>query len=150
MTLEQPLEITILKHLGFIPAILIGLPLESFVVLAVFMVVDTLVGIVKSMVIDGCRSFRSFRLAAGVSSKGIIILVPLLVAWAGKGAGVDLTFLAQSVLGLLIFSELYSILGNLHAIRMRKHVPEWDAVNFVLQKVQAVIEALIRNGSSRK
>lgn len=143
---EQPLQITLLKHIGYIPAIFIGLSLESFLILAVFMVLDTIVGVIRAMIVDGCRSFQSAKLTSGIVSKAIIVLLPLLIAWAGKGAGMNLVPFAQAILGLLIFTQLYSIIGNTYSIRMRKNVPEWDAMSFVLKKLQEIVEALIKNG----
>ena len=147
---ETPL-LTIIKNFVYFPAILVGLSGESFAILGVLMAIDTIFGIIKVGTIYGWRHISSYRMSSGILSKLTIILVPLLIAWAGKGAGMDLGFLAQSSLSLLCLAQLYSILGNVYSIRTGKEYVEFDAVSWVLRRLQIVIERLIKtDGKSKK
>lgn len=141
--------LTIIKNLGYIPAIFIGLSVESYAVLAIFMVFDTILGIARTYIVHGGKEISSARLTSGIISKLSIILIPLLMAWGGRGAGVDLAMIAQATLGMLILAELYSILGNIYAIRLREDVYEFDAVSWVLRRVQLGVERLLK-GDEKK
>lgn len=137
-----------LKNLGYIPAIFVGLSLESYAILAVLMVIDTLFGITRVAVIYGGRHIKSYKLIAGLLSKLTVLTIPLLMVWAGRGAGLDLLFVAQGTLGVLVLAEFYSILGSVYAIRVRRDVAEFDAVAAVIRTVQRLIENIIKKDPS--
>jgi hypothetical protein len=141
---------TIVKNLAYIPAVLLGLSPVSYLVLAIFMVIDTVLGVARVYIIHGGEHIRSYRLTAGIISKLSIIAVPLLVAWGGRGSGIDLTEIARATLGVLVLAELYSILGSIYAIRLRKDVHEFDAVSWVLERVQLVIERILRGENTNR
>lgn len=124
------------KNLTYIPVFILGLPLESFGILSIFLVFDVVTGVAKSWAIHGKLSLTSRRFAVGIISKLSMLCVPLLLAAAGKGVGIDLTAIARGALSLLIFSEGYSILGNMISIRTGKETHEFDAVTFVLTRIQ--------------
>ncbi len=107
------------------------------------MIVDTITGVVRSAYLHGGRSIRSHVLAAGVLAKMLLILVPLIVAWAGEGVGLNLTSVAGAALSVFILSEAYSILGNIYAIHTKKELTEFDAVAGVLKMLRNTIEKLI-------
>lgn len=135
------------KHLGYIGFALlgaVGLPHESYIILAVLMLVDTLFGVVRVGVVHGGRHIKSYRLTAGILSKLAVLLVPLIIAWAGRGAGIPLTFMATATISVLILAELYSIIGSVYSIWIKEDVQEFDAISFVLRKVQISIEKLLK------
>lgn len=135
--------ITILKNLGYIPAIFLGLSFQSYTILAIFMIIDTIAGITRSGTLHGWRSVTSFKLTSGILAKSLIILLPLLIALAGIGIGIDLIFLAKGALGMLILAQLYSIIGNIYAIKVKKDIHEFDAVGWVLLKIKFTVEKIL-------
>lgn len=142
--------VTIIKNLGYIPAVLIGLSSESYAILALFMVIDTIIGIIKAYVLYGGRSIKSQKLTLGIVKKLTVLIVPLLLAWGGRGAGIDLTLIAQSAIGVLVLSELYSILGGIYSIRTKEEIHEFDAVSLFLRKMQTFIERLLKENEDKK
>lgn len=136
--------ITFLKNIAYIPAILLGLSFDSYFILVAFMTVDIILGITRTAVIYGGRHIKSYRFTIGIISKLTMLIVPLLVVWAGKGVGVNLVFLAQWTLGALVLAEAYSILGNIHAIHIRKDVPEFDVVSWILKKIQTSLIRILQ------
>lgn len=138
------------KHIMYAMAFLIGsvgMSVESFAILGVIVVVDTFTGVVRTIILHGGRSFTSTKLMSGIVSKAFIVSVPLLVVWSGKGAGIDMMGLGKGILSVLIFSELYSTLGNIYAIHIRKDVKEFDAVAFLLHKVRDIVENILKNST---
>jgi len=143
----------LIKHLTYFFAFIIGtvgLDSQAFAIFGVLIVVDTLTGVIRSIRIRGGESFTSLQLTGGVVSKGLIISVPLLIAWAGAGAGLDLTLVAKGVLSVLILAELYSILGNIHAIHVKRDVKEFDAVAWILGKTREQIESYLKTTGGDK
>lgn len=140
----------VLKNLGYIGAVFLGISLHSYAILAAFLVIDTLLGIVRVATVHGGRAIKSYRLVSGLMSKMTVILVPLLIAYTGKGIGMDLHYLATSALSVLILAHAYSILGNIHSIQLGRDVYEFDAVSWTLTKIQLAIEKLLKNGAPDK
>lgn len=143
--MEQPaLTFTAFKNASYLPAILLGLSIESYTILAILMVIDTIFGVTRVLVVHGGVHIKSYKLTAGITAKLSILLLPLLIAWVGRGANIDLSMIARGTLGVLILSEFYSILGSMYSMRIMKDVPEYDAVSAVIRSVRNIIEKLIK------
>lgn len=140
----------VIKNLFYIPAFLLGLSPESYFILSVFMLVDLLLGITRSVVLHGWQSIKSYKLTAGVISKLVVLTVPLIVVWAGRGSGIDLTFLGQWSIGVLVLSQAYSMLGHINAIREGEEKTEWDAVSFLLKKIRGILENILVDSHNDK
>jgi len=121
-----------------------SLPVESFVIFGGLVVLDTVTGVIRSIILKGGKSFTSMKLTSGVVSKLLVILVPLVIAWAGNGSGINLLPLAKGALSMLVLAESYSIIGNIHAIRTRKDTVEFDAIAAILGFVKSNIEKYLR------
>lgn len=143
--------ITLVKNVSYIPALFVGLSFESYTILAVFMVLDTILGVIKAAVLshEG-EKVVSYRLKSGILSKISVMLVPLLLAWTGRGIGLDLVAVAQATLALLILSEFYSILGNIYSIYTRKKVDEFDAIGWILRILRDRIERTLKDNMDIK
>jgi len=150
MTHEPISTATILKHLGYIPAVIFGLSTHSYAILAFFIILDTFTGVLRAGILHGWREVTSFKFTTGLISKLLVIFIPLMIALAGKGVSLDLTFLAQSSIGMLILAQFYSILGNIHAIKIRKDVKEFDAVSWVITHLQEVVEKILIDSNKGK
>ena len=136
--------VVMIKNLAYIPAFIIGLDVRSYGILAVLMVLDTITGIIRAGVVHGWRSVNSHQASFGILSKLVMILVPIVLALAGEGVKINIIWVAQGALSMLILSETYSILGNIQSVRLRRDVVEFDAINFILQKIRLWLEYLIK------
>jgi len=153
MTLDFVHTPILIKHLTYFFAFIIGsvgLATEAFAIFGVLIVIDTITGVVRTITIRGGDSFTSLQLTGGVISKGLVISVPLIVAWAGRGAGLDLTLVAQGILSVLILAEAYSILGNIHAIHVKRDVKEFDAVAWILGMTRNRLEHYLKTTGGDK
>ncbi len=138
------------KHIIYGIAFLIGavgMSVESYIIFGVLVVIDTITGVARTIILHGGRSVTSTKLTSGIVSKAFIVTIPLLLAWSGKGAGIDMNHLAHGVLSVLIIAELYSVLGNIYAIHIRRDVKEFDAVAFLLDKLRTIIENVLKNST---
>lgn len=143
--MTEPLSpLVIAKNLAYIPAMYLGLSMESYGILAILMLLDTITGIARAGVIHGWRSVNSHNLSFGILSKLGIILIPLVIVLAAKGIGVNMLPVAKMALSTLILSEAYSILGNIQSIRIRKDIVEFDAINYLLGSLRKLFEKMLK------
>lgn len=136
--------LALIKNVAYLPAFLLGLSMESYYILAALMVVDVALGVIKTIVIKGGQALTSYRLVSGVLSKLSLILVPLVIAYAGRGVGIELLALAKGALGMFILAQAYSIIGSVYAINAGKEITEFDAVSFILKRIRQTIETMIK------
>jgi uncharacterized membrane protein YbhN (UPF0104 family) len=94
-------------------------------------------GIIKSYRIH--RSITSRRMRLGVMSKAVIITAPITISLVGLGIGIDMSFIAQSVVTALILSEGYSIIGNLYTARTGVVTTEFDAIAYILLNIKKIL-----------
>lgn len=142
----------IVKNFLYIPAafFLAGLNSESYVILTFFMVLDFFLGIARAGYINGGASIKSYKMIAGFVTKILVTCVPLVVVWAGRGAMIDLRFLAQWSVGILILSQAYSVLGHINAIRVGKDIAEFDMVSALLANLRGIFENIIKGNHYKK
>lgn len=135
----------IIKNLGYIPAFIIGIGLnfDAILILSCFMVIDTLLGVVRSVVIHGGNSFRSRLLAHGIVSKMLILFIPTLLVYTGRGSGINFLPFAEGTISILVLAEAYSILGHIQSIRTGEDVKEYDAVSLILKNIRKSLEKIL-------
>lgn len=134
---------TFLKNIFYIPAFLLGLPHEGVIALTILIIIDVLTGVLKVARIQGARAITSRSFASGILFKCLIVMIPIVIAIAGKGIGVDLSFMAKGALSMLVLSETYSIIGNIYSIKTGKEEKEFDAVSYSINKVRETVLSLL-------
>lgn len=130
--------------LATIPVILAGFNTTSVAVLGIFILLDIVTGLLSSYRVNGKRDITSKSLSFGILFKMLLIMIPLLVVWTGKGVGIDLMVFGVWAMNILIVSESLSILGNIQEIKTGKEVPEVDAVNMLFSKIREVLMQLLK------
>lgn len=117
-----------------------GLPAEPAAILGTLMAIDFAAGCFKSHAIG--RSITSQRMRVGLMSKFGVMAIPLVLALAAKGLGVDFKWIVNWSISLFILSETYSIISNIYTARTGNDVPEFDAVSAILKRVRALLNSL--------
>lgn len=141
-------SIALFKNSTYLATILftidyLGLTPISVGVLATLIIADIVTGIIRSGVINGWRSIKSSVAERGVLAKLFLVLVPATLALAGKGVGMSLEILAQSTINVMILAEAYSIIGNIYSLKTGQEKKEFDAINFILEKIKDVLKKII-------
>lgn len=122
----------------------LGVTAESIIILTVLIFTDLLFGVIRAGVIRGGGGIKSSIFERGLVAKCLIIAIPVNIALAGRGAGIDLSWIAQGTITTLIFSELYSIVGNMYCIYTGKEDRvEFDAVAAVLNQLKRLLRSFI-------
>lgn len=124
--------------------VLSGLNKDIVCILGVFIMIDIFTAILRELLVNGGR-FKSRTLWVGLASKGLLILIPIMLAFAGKGIGLNLKWLAELSLSTLILAEFYSTLGNIVQIRKNdKTIDEQDAVTMIIKSIEDAIRSMIK------
>lgn len=111
-----------------------GINQEVFAIFSVLVVVDFATGIGKAYMLR--QSITSNKAKYGVLSKFSLLFLPVVMALAAKGVGADMGTFFTWGMNLLILSELYSVIGNIYAIRSSKELPEWDVISLIGSKLR--------------
>lgn len=118
-----------------------GLDAIAIECLTILVLIDIVTGISKTICIG--KKPTSTRLANGIFSKLILLLIPVCVAIAVKGLGLDFSSLIDTTLIVLILSELYSIIANIYTIRTKKQVEEFDAISIILRVIRTKVNRFL-------
>lgn len=148
--MEHVTAVTVAKNAGYIAAFFatttyLGINHESILILATVIVIDIITGVLKSASLYGWREITSSRFSAGVLAKLLLILIPITLALAGKGVGLDLGLIAQGAISVLILSQVYSTVGNIHAMQTKDEKNEFDAVAFIMRQLRELLEKSMAN-----
>lgn len=118
---------------------------QTLAPLSTLLLIDYITGIVKVIVIDR-ENLKSYKAIAGILSKAMVILIPIIFFIAAKQVKYDLSTMVDTVITMLVMAEVYSIVGNIRSIIARKKVDEIDAVSFILKKISIMIENFLKKG----
>lgn len=118
-----------------------GVNAEAVAALTFLLLVDMFTGVWKTVRI-GAKP-RSSRFANGILSKMVLLLIPISLAVAAKGVGVDIASLVSAVIGALILSELYSIIANIATIQTGKEQEEFDVLSLILRQIRKTINKIL-------
>lgn len=110
---------------------------DSILCLTALLAIDYATGVMKARRIG--ESVTSNKMKYGVASKLILLLIPITVAFGAKGIGIDLTNLVFVSIWLLIFSEMYSILGNIVCYTKGVYLPEIDAPSIIAKQIRSYL-----------
>lgn len=102
---------------------------------AFLLLTDFVFGLIKAYCIKD--PITSSKMKWGVISKLSLLTVPIILGVGQKAVGMDLTLLIDSFMVMLVFSEVYSILGNINTIKRGKNeLPEFDAISIIAHKIR--------------
>lgn len=103
-------------------------------VLFYLMIMDTFLGIIKTIVLTNIFSFK--KLVLGFVSKLAILLIPTALALMSKGLNYNFNWFVTAVMDLLIVSDGISIISNIIAIKTKKEVENFDAMTLILKSIR--------------
>ena len=136
--------------MGFLAWVMVvtGLPVAPGVILAFIMFLDFISALAKCYVLE--IPITSRKLKSGILSKMLMLLVPLVLALTASAIGMDLVWFVTWVLNLLILGEAYSFISNVHAVKYKKELPEWNVLSIITRKLRDVVEDGLKEGSSKQ
>lgn len=125
-------------------AIFIYLEIDTGIVKVLFylMVMDTFLGIIKTIVLNNKFSFK--KLAVGFVSKLAVLVIPTALALMSKGLDYEFNWCVTIVMDLLIVSDGISIISNIIAIKTKKEVENFDAMTLILKSIRNRLIQLLK------
>lgn len=124
--------LSFLKGVFYTGFVFLEVDLSLFNILWVFMIIDTIVGLLKILKLDKSK-FSMKILMWGMVSKMGLLLVPLIVALLLKGVGQEMGFGIELILKILIVSEFISTIGNIYTIKTGKIVKDIDIFSMLFK-----------------
>lgn len=121
---------------------------EALFAYALLLLIDTFTGFAKTISLG--QSPTSRRLIVGVISKISMLIIPIVLALGAKGIGKDFSPLIDTVIYVLILSEIYSIIANIYTIKTRKTVEEFDAISLILRRIRTLLINTIGDGKDNE
>lgn len=121
-------------YLGFEP--------KALAALMALMLIDTITGVIRSVVLHGGTSVTSSLGTRGLLAKLLVISGLMSLGIASIGVGFDSDIIRPMISGVVIvftLAELYSILGNVHSAMTRTPKSEYDAMGFLVRTVRDVL-----------
>jgi len=115
-----------------------GIDTEVFAIFSALIVMDFLTGIGKARQLG--QSISSNKAKYGVVSKISLLTLPIVMAAGAKAVGQDASVIFVWGMNLLIVSEVYSIIGNIHTIRTGTQLPEWDVISLLGKRIREQFE----------
>jgi hypothetical protein len=146
---------------GWIAFILNELNIDGEIILwyVIAMCIDFLTGITKAKVLHSVNPVlnskpKSHLARKGFLSKSVMLALPITIGILGNAIHIsdEITEVSTTTLVIpLILAEVFSILGNIQAIRTGKEVEEFDAVTYVIvslrKKILKTIDKIFDNES---
>jgi len=115
---------------------------EGLLVMSVLLVVDFFFGIIAAKV--RWEKIESSKWQSGLIRKLSRWVIPFVVAWWLKWTwmwGMD--ELITAILWMIVFSELYSIIGHIYSINYKEELPELDSIKLLLNWIAKLLKSLV-------
>lgn len=126
------LLLTSVGYLNFSP--------DGLIVLMGLMIIDTVTGIIRSGMLNGCPSIQSSIGTRGLLAKILTLTGIFSFALAAKGVGFNLNAEISAVVNVFILAESYSIIGNIYSALHKTPKNEYDAIAWLLRLVRSILE----------
>lgn len=128
-----------LKYLLYAMFAYLHMEADPFLILILFMSIDTVSGILKTLKMD-YKKFSFKLLLWGFTSKIGILIIPLLVALMfkgiGSGNGENIGFGVVIVMKFLIVSEFISAISNIYTVKTGIEVKDVDVFTMLFKFVR--------------
>lgn len=115
---------------------------EGLLVMSVLLVVDFFFGIIAAKV--RWEKIESSKWQSGLIRKLSRWVIPFIVAWWLKWTWMwGMNELITAILWMIVFSELYSIIGHIYSINYKEELPELDSIKLLLNWIAKLLKGLV-------
>jgi hypothetical protein len=130
-----------IKILIYIVFAYLGIEVEAFAILLLFMCFDSILGAINSVRLGG--KFRFQKMLWGFTLKLCFLIVPLVIALLGKSVGYNFHSVVNVTISILTVAESYSIIGNIYSAKNKVKVDKLDAISVLLLSLRKVIKKIL-------
>lgn len=120
---------------------------EGLLVMSIMLVVDFVFWIIAAKV--RWEKIESSKWQSGLVRKLSRWVIPFLVAWWLKWTWMwGMEELTTAILGMIVFSELYSVIGHIYSINYKEELPELDSLKLLMNWIGKLLKWLVSKTSS--
>lgn len=112
----------------------------AITMLSILIMIDFITWLVKSWI---NKETSSDWMARGFVRKSTLILIPITLMLIWQGVNINLTTFTTWTMWALIFSEWYSVIGNIYNINTWKKIKEYDVLTIIIKKLSKIIDAFL-------
>ena len=122
---------------------------EWVIIMTVMLVLDFIFGLLSA-------KSRGEKIESRIWQHGLIkkltrwMLPFIVVAWLKRTGMWWIEELVKVIVGMIVFSELYSIIGHIYSINYGQELPETDAFKMLLERLTKLIKWKIDNSLPNK
>lgn len=109
--------------------------------------IDLFTGIMASFIV--MEKITLSRFYAGIMSKALLFIVPIVVAIIVKIQGESLFWFIKWTVIVLAVSEGISIFNNVLKAKGKERIPELDAIGMIGDKLRVLLERLFDNAGGK-
>jgi toxin secretion/phage lysis holin len=131
-----------IKNTIYITFAFLNIDLDIVKILMVLMLFDTAFGVIRSLVLGDKFSFK--MLFFGLSTKMLILLIPMTLALVGKGLKYDFTPMVNVVMKVLVVAEGISIFTSMYSIKTKSKVENVDFISMLLNSIRKGLTKLLK------
>ena len=115
---------------------------EGLIVMTVMLILDMVFWLLSAK--SRWEKIESKRMSEGLIKKVCRWLLPFIVAgWLKWTAMPWIEWLITVIVGMIVFSELYSIIWHIYSINYKEELPEVDAFKMLLNGLVKILKNLI-------
>lgn len=117
---------------------------QGLIIMTVFLILDFLFWLASAKA--RWEKIESQKAQKGLVKKCTRRVLPFIVAWGIAWLELPwLHWLITTIMGIIIFSELYSIIWHIYSINYWEEIPEVDAFKILLNQLSRRIRNLTKN-----
>lgn len=120
------------------------LPVEMMIIYFVLLMTDLFTGWMAAFVVGEVLSISRF--VAGLFTKFLMIIIPVVIALIMKMKGDSLVWLIEWTILVLGASEGISIINNVLKAKKEDPLPKLDALTMISDKLRLVLESIFKKG----
>lgn len=115
---------------------------EGLLVMSIMLIVDFIFWIVAAKVRG--EAIESKKWQDGLVRKVSRWVIPFIVAWWLKWTWMGwIEELNTAILWMIVFSELYSVIGHIYSINYKEELPELDSIKLLLNWIAKFLKNLV-------
>lgn len=123
-----------LKDFAYVIFIFLGMKTDVVKILFILMTIDSILGIVKALVLGQRFSFK--KLLIGMTTKLTLLIVPFILALMAKALSFDFYYFVVAVMNIIVVSEGISCVTNIISIKTKETVENADYMTRLLQAIK--------------
>lgn len=133
--------ITAIKIIVYSLFVYLGIDGDVVQVLFILMLVDTILGATKAVMLGKLFSFK--KLLWGMVTKLSVLIIPMVIALVAKGLSFNFKWFVLATLNILIVAEGFSAISNILSIKSKRNIENVDFISMLLKSIRNGLSSIV-------